>query len=131
MSDPRASAAVSAAVFRGQLAPVTSQPCVDCGAIATAYDHYKGYARAHWLDVEPVCDGCNARRSYKSTAPRGDHLGVLLRLSRELVEAVDADAKAESRSRNAQIAWILRERYRERGLEIKEDRAAYVVAVIN
>ena len=58
-------------------------------------------------------------------------MGLLLRLPRELVEAVDADAKAESRSRNAQIAWILRERYRGRGLEIEEDRAAYVVALVN
>lgn len=131
MSDPRASAAVAVAVVRGQLPPVTSQRCVDCGAIATAYDHYKGYARKHWLEVEPVCDACNMKRSYRRTVPKGENAALLLRISRELLEAIDADADADCRSRNAQIAWILRERYRQRGLDIKEDSVEYNVTRAN
>lgn len=33
--------------------------CVDCGAVATQYEH-RDYARP--LDVEPICKGCNLKR---------------------------------------------------------------------
>ncbi|MGF7131945.1 hypothetical protein P3T40_003428 [Paraburkholderia sp. EB58] len=50
---------VCKAVERGDLPPVTTCCCVDCGDPAQAYDH-RDYARP--LDVEPVCDSCNVRR---------------------------------------------------------------------
>ncbi|WP_144156521.1 hypothetical protein [Paraburkholderia sp. BCC1885] len=50
---------VSKAVARGDLAPVASLRCVDCGNPAHAYDH-RDYGRP--LDVEPVCTPCNAIR---------------------------------------------------------------------
>ena len=34
--------------------------CVECGKQAQQYHHYKGYAKEHWLDVEPVCIKCHA-----------------------------------------------------------------------
>lgn len=36
-----------------------SQRCVDCGGIATQYEH-RDYSRV--IDVEPICCGCNLRR---------------------------------------------------------------------
>lgn len=45
----------------GALPPLgdASIRCVDCGAVATEYDH-RDYAKP--LEVEPVCRGCNALR---------------------------------------------------------------------
>jgi ribosomal protein L37AE/L43A len=50
--------------------------CVDCGAVASVYDH-RDYNKP--LDVSPVCHGCNIRRgsiaeklkevTFKSTSP--------------------------------------------------------------
>lgn len=43
-------------------------PCVDCGHVWSQgerrheYDHHKGYAAAHHLDVEPVCTTCHVAR---------------------------------------------------------------------
>lgn len=43
-------------------------PCTDCGHIwqpgerRHEYDHHKGYASAHHLDVEPVCTKCHGQR---------------------------------------------------------------------
>jgi hypothetical protein len=43
-------------------------PCVDCDHVWTEnerrheYDHHKGYAAEHHLDVKPVCTTCHAIR---------------------------------------------------------------------
>lgn len=37
--------------------------CVDCGAVATCYDH-RDYSKP--LEVEPVCQSCNAIRGAAS-----------------------------------------------------------------
>ena len=43
-------------------------PCVDCGHVWSEgerrheYDHHKGYAAAHHLDVVAVCTTCHAQR---------------------------------------------------------------------
>ncbi|MBN3832933.1 helix-turn-helix transcriptional regulator [Burkholderia sp. Ac-20344] len=50
---------VAKAVRRGDLLPANTQICCDCSAPASAYDH-RDYARP--LDVDAVCDSCNARR---------------------------------------------------------------------
>lgn len=55
----RAVAAVRAAVLRGDLAPVRTLECVDCGKPAANYDH-RDYTKP--LDVEPVCSRCNTLR---------------------------------------------------------------------
>lgn len=57
----RATAAVKAAVKFGVLPQLADgeYACVDCGGVATQYDH-RDYARA--LDVEPVCRSCNNLR---------------------------------------------------------------------
>lgn len=44
-----------------------TQVCVDCGAIATVYEH-RDYGRP--LDVEPVCRACNGRRGMGAMPPR-------------------------------------------------------------
>lgn len=54
--------AVSNAVTDGRLAPVRTRICVDCGAEATRYDHYLGYAHENRLDVQPVCSTCDGLR---------------------------------------------------------------------
>ena len=128
VSDPRASNAVAVAVARGLLPPVTTLRCKDCGRPAAAYDHYKGYARRNWLTVEPVCDRCNALRAKRRRVPQGDHAAVVLRLSVELIAAIDGDARSDFRSRNAQIEWVLREHCRGRGLVISEDAEIYDAA---
>lgn len=51
--------AVAHAVARGQLPRIETQKCTDCGEQAQAYDH-RDYGKP--LDVQPVCDSCNARR---------------------------------------------------------------------
>ncbi len=46
-------------------------PCTDCGHVHDTgerihhYDHHKGYAAEHHLDVEPVCTKCHAIRDSK------------------------------------------------------------------
>lgn len=52
---------VRKAVARGVLPDLRGKEyaCVDCGAIATLYEH-RSYLRP--LDVEPVCRMCNAKR---------------------------------------------------------------------
>ncbi len=114
VSDSRASGAVTKAVKDGVLPPVTTQKCVDCGAIATAYDHYKGYAREHWRDVEPVCARHNAIRSKSRPVAEGDpndQVAVLLRVPRYLLDALGAEAIREGRSRTQQLNWVLKQRY--------------------
>jgi len=39
--------------------------CIDCGASARDYDHYKGYSRKHWLSIQPVCRSCHVKRGHK------------------------------------------------------------------
>ena len=55
----RASNLVAKAIKNGDLAPLAGQPCADCGAPATCYDH-RDYRQP--LVVVPVCKGCNNRR---------------------------------------------------------------------
>lgn len=50
---------VRAAILRGELPPLSSTKCVDCGADGECYDH-RDYSEL--LVVEPVCRGCNIRR---------------------------------------------------------------------
>ena len=146
MSDPRASAAVLQAIKQGKLPHPTTLTCADCGAIATSYDHHLGYGRDHWLDVEPVCTSHNATRSWarRETEPVTSELSaVLLRIPTWLLEALDRDAIACSRSRQGQLIWILHQRFPEAvaankdGLSIRargprllrEDEANYIWSV--
>ncbi|WP_334067284.1 helix-turn-helix transcriptional regulator [Burkholderia cepacia] len=50
---------VAKAIRRGDLPPVDTQTCCDCGAPARGYDH-RDYAKP--LEVDAVCDSCNVRR---------------------------------------------------------------------
>lgn len=47
------------AVSRGDLPPVATLTCTDCGDPASKYDH-RDYNKP--LDVQPVCNRCNQRR---------------------------------------------------------------------
>lgn len=60
---------VQGAVQRGEIPSCKSLPCTDCGGTAQHYDHYLGYERDHWLDVQPVCIRCHGERS----AIRGEY----------------------------------------------------------
>lgn len=61
----RARGAVYVEVRAGRLLRPDRRSCADCGSAASEYDHYLGYDRFHWLDVEAVCKGCNATRENK------------------------------------------------------------------
>ena len=52
-------ALVNKAIKNGNLAPVKTLVCVDCGSQAQCYDH-RDYNKP--LDVVPVCRKCNFRR---------------------------------------------------------------------
>lgn len=55
-------------VAGGVLPRPNALPCTDCGHRWTPgerrheYDHHRGYAARHHLDVVPVCTTCHARR---------------------------------------------------------------------
>ena len=66
----RAREKVKYAVRCGELPPISTRFCVECGAPADAYDHCAGYERP--LEVEPVCHECHGRRSRR----RGEHRRV-------------------------------------------------------
>lgn len=55
----RARAAVMNAVRSGRMQPALGMQCVDCGEMATGYDH-RDYRKP--LDVQPVCRYCNTKR---------------------------------------------------------------------
>ena len=55
----KAHQAVASAVKKGDIKPVTTLHCVDCGKQATCYDH-RDYSKP--LEVEPVCHSCNKLR---------------------------------------------------------------------
>jgi len=142
VSDPRASAAVGQAIKQGRLPHPTTLKCVDCGAIATSYDHHLGYGRDHWLDVQPVCTRDNATRSWarRGTEPlTAEVSAVLFRFPTWLLEALDRDAIDCGRSRQSQLIWILHQRFpdavaankdnldsRTRGPLLREDEATYI-----
>lgn len=55
----RAAHAVQRAARAGKLPRIKTQKCIKCHAPARDYDHYLGYEREHWLDVQPVCRTCH------------------------------------------------------------------------
>lgn len=58
----RAHAAVNKAIAAGDLHSLDgSVACIDCGAVATCYDH-RYYSKP--LDVQPVCKSCNKTRGH-------------------------------------------------------------------
>jgi len=75
-ADERAYAAVREAVKLGQLPPIKSCTCCECGKPATDYHHYLGYEKEHWLAVEPLCKSCHMKKP--KNFPHGD--GAILSL---------------------------------------------------
>lgn len=55
----QAKKAVSRAVERGELAPVKTLACAECGEQASNY-HHPSYARSQWLTVVPLCRSCHS-----------------------------------------------------------------------
>lgn len=144
MSDPRASAAVGQAIKQGKLPHPTTLRCADCGAIATNYDHHLGYAREHWLDVQPVCVRHNSARAWAPNMERSTSgfSAVLTRVPTWLLEELDRESTESNRSRNGQLIWILMQRYpeataahreeqgfRNRGPQLREEEAVYMCSV--
>ncbi len=125
MSRTEASAAVGRAIERGELPEPKTLTCADCGSAAQVYDHYLGYDPEHWLDVQPVCIRHNATRgaqTRKAKYPGVLMTAVLIRLPDDVLADLDADAAAHLRSRNAQLIWILQERYGKRS-SVSEDES--------
>lgn len=85
----RARERVKDAVRRGDLAPIKTCTCVDCGASAQAYDHAYGYDQP--LKVDPVCYKCHGRRSRK----RGEHTRVGKHAAGRLLDGVEHNAYPE------------------------------------
>jgi len=65
--------AVTHAIERHGLTPARELYCHDCGSHASRYDHFKGYSKEHWLDVQPVCAMCCAQRERARAAMKGAH----------------------------------------------------------
>jgi hypothetical protein len=57
----KAQTAVQLAVKRGDLPRIRSQRCVGCGGTAVSYHHHKGYSKANWLNVVPLCGICHGK----------------------------------------------------------------------
>ena len=53
--------AVSCAVIAGRLFHPDTLRCHYCPVRAGQYHHHRGYAKKHWLDVQPVCQKCHAK----------------------------------------------------------------------
>lgn len=47
-----------------------TQLCFDCGKQAKHWDHYKGYEKQNWLEVQAVCVSCHFLRENKRDASR-------------------------------------------------------------
>lgn len=58
--------AVNKLVSNGELPRVSTLSCFDCGEQAREYDHYLGYAKENWLDIQPVCWICHSKRTRKN-----------------------------------------------------------------
>lgn len=58
----QARAAVNNAIRDKRFSPAEDFNCFDCGMPASQWDHYAGYAKAHWFDVDPVCRDCHDKR---------------------------------------------------------------------
>jgi hypothetical protein len=63
---------INVEVRTGRRPHPNSLPCADCGHVWSEgeqrheYDHHKGYAPEHHLEVEPVCVDCHAKRGTKA-----------------------------------------------------------------
>jgi hypothetical protein len=44
------------------MAPARELACVDCAMPAQRYDHHMGYSKENWLNVQPICVRCCAKR---------------------------------------------------------------------
>lgn len=55
----RARDAVKYAVMSGKIPAASSVMCRLCGKQANEYDHYLGYARQHYLNVQALCWHCH------------------------------------------------------------------------
>jgi hypothetical protein len=114
MADTRAHAAIAAEIKAGRMVKPADLVCVDCGGRAAVYDHFLGYARPHWLDVEPVCISCNAKRAWRTRdLSPAEVSAVAFRIPTWLVAELDSDARSSGRSRNSQLIWLLQQAYPE------------------
>lgn len=106
---------VNKAVARGDLPPASARNCVDCGEPAKAYDH-RDYSRP--LDVEPVCNACNAKRGAALPNPETvlKHQGSEMerelnwraRKSRPALLAGDVIAGCRTYREAVRLGWDLR-----------------------
>lgn len=55
---------VSRMTRNGIIPPARKMKCTDCGKPAHSWDHYKGYRKKHWGDVQAVCQSCHLKRDY-------------------------------------------------------------------
>jgi len=65
----RGQLAVRYAIKRGEISPIETQRCADCGEQATSYHHYLGYSDEQLLDVVPVCHKCHKARHLTFCSP--------------------------------------------------------------
>lgn len=58
----KARAAVNNAIRDKRFPHAQDFACFDCKAPASEWDHYAGYSKEHWFDVDPVCRECHDKR---------------------------------------------------------------------
>lgn len=59
----KARAEVQKLVNNGIIPAAKFLKCVDCDSMAKEYDHYLGYDKINWLNVQPVCWICHSIRT--------------------------------------------------------------------
>ena len=52
----------------GRLSRPNTKQCHCCPKQAQHYHHYKGYTKANWLDIKPICRQCH-KRIHKQASP--------------------------------------------------------------
>lgn len=62
---------------RNHFGKASQWECVDCGLMASDWDHINGYDEKNWDNVEPVCRSCHRKREFR----RGklEHMRVIAR----------------------------------------------------
>ncbi len=69
----RSRVAVRSAVKAGRLPHLSTLACSECGAQANHYHHHKGYDKANWLSVVPICQECHTRLERGKTVSMEDY----------------------------------------------------------
>lgn len=64
----KARSAVASEVRSGRIPHPSTIQCHDCDSNAESYDHYIGYEKHNWLNIQAVCYSCHSKRTRGNNA---------------------------------------------------------------